>query len=104
MKSLGVFIAGAHTDVGKTFVACGLIRAARAAGHTVEALKPVARGFDPADWPASDCGRLLTALGQPLDGARLDAITPWRFAAALAPPMPDYVGNPPPRPEALRRQ
>jgi hypothetical protein len=24
--------------------------------------------------------------------------------AALAPPMPDYVGNPPPRPEALRRQ
>jgi hypothetical protein len=24
--------------------------------------------------------------------------------AALAPPMPDYVGTPPPRPEALRRQ
>ena len=87
MSPRGVFIAGAHTDVGKTFVACGLIAAVRAAGRSVDALKPVASGFDPADWVGSDCGRLLTALGRPLDEAGLDAITPWRFAEPLAPPM-----------------
>ena len=42
--------------------------------------------FDPGDWSRSDPGRLLTALGQPLDDAELDRITPWRFAAPLAPP------------------
>ncbi|MGH6966296.1 MAG: dethiobiotin synthase, partial [Phenylobacterium sp.] len=85
MKSL--FVAGAHTDIGKTFVACGLIRAARAAGLNVEALKPVASGFDPADWAGSDPGRLLQALGRPLDDDELQRITPWRFDAPLAPPM-----------------
>ena len=82
-----VFVAGAHTDVGKTFVACGLIHAARAAGLSVEALKPVASGFDPADWADSDPGRLLQALGRPLSGDALERMTPWRFDAALAPPM-----------------
>jgi dethiobiotin synthetase len=82
-----VFVAGAHTDVGKTFVACGLIRAARAARLSVEALKPVASGFDPADWAESDPGRLLQALGRPRTADELDRMTPWRFAAPLAPPM-----------------
>jgi len=82
-----VFVAGAHTDVGKTHVACALLRAARAAGRSVAALKPVVSGFDPADWAGSDPGRLLTALGRPLTQAALDAISPWRFTAPLAPPM-----------------
>ncbi len=82
-----VFVAGGHTDVGKTFVACALIRAARASGLTVEALKPIASGFDPADWADSDPGRLLAALGLPLNVEELDRITPWRFPAPLAPPM-----------------
>jgi dethiobiotin synthetase len=87
MNGARVFVAGGHTDVGKTFVACALIRAARAAGLSVEALKPVASGFDPADWAQSDPGRLLTALGRPPDDGELDRMTPWRFAAPLAPPM-----------------
>jgi dethiobiotin synthetase len=82
-----VFVAGAHTDVGKTFVACALIRAARAGGLTVEALKPVASGFDPGDWADSDPGRLLQALGRPLTDDALEGMTPWRFGAPLAPPM-----------------
>jgi dethiobiotin synthetase len=82
-----VFIAGAHTDVGKTHVVCALIGAARAAGLAVDALKPVVSGFDPADWRASDPGRLISALGGNLDAATLDMISPWRFAAPLAPPM-----------------
>jgi dethiobiotin synthetase len=82
-----LFIAGGHTDVGKTHVACALIRAARAAGLSVEALKPIASGFDAADWSASDPGRLLDALGLDPTAEALERITPWRFAAPLAPPM-----------------
>jgi dethiobiotin synthetase len=87
MTGARVFVAGGHTDVGKTFVACGLIRAARAAGLSVEALKPVASGFDPADWAKSDPGQLLEAVGRPRSDDELRRMTPWRFAAPLAPPM-----------------
>lgn len=85
MKAL--FVAGAHTDVGKTHVAAGLIRAARRAGLTVEALKPVVSDFNPMDPRGSDPERLLTALGRPVDDATLSAMSPWRFRAPLAPPM-----------------
>jgi dethiobiotin synthetase len=82
-----IFIAGSHTDVGKTHVACALIHAARTAGLAVDALKPVASGFEAADPAASDSGRLIAALGEPLTEAALERITPWRLAAPLAPPM-----------------
>ena len=87
MTGVRVFVAGSHTDVGKTFVACGLIRAARAAGLSTDALKPIASGFDPADWADSDPGRLLDALDRPRSDEALRHMTPWRFAAPLAPPM-----------------
>ena len=85
-----VFVAGAGTDIGKTYVACALIRALRAQGVSVDALKPAVSGFDPAQMQASDSGRLLEALGRPLTPQALpkalDAISPLRFAAPLAPP------------------
>jgi dethiobiotin synthetase len=83
----GLFITGAGTDVGKTFVAAALIRALREAGRPVEALKPLASGFDPDDWDASDPGRLAEALGRPADAATLEALSPWRFRAPLSPDM-----------------
>lgn len=82
-----LFVSGAHTDVGKTYAACAILRAARAEGLAVEALKPVVSGFDPDDWAQSDPGRLLAALGRPLTQETLNAISPLRFAAALSPPM-----------------
>jgi len=82
-----LFIAGAHTDVGKTYVACALIAAARARGLSVEAFKPAVSGIDAADWTESDPGRLLAALGRPLTPANLEAMSPLRFTAALSPPM-----------------
>jgi dethiobiotin synthetase len=82
-----LFVAGAHTEIGKTHVACALIRAARAAGLSVDAFKPVVSGIDPATLAESDPGRLLAALGRPLTAKSLAAISPWRFAAPLAPPM-----------------
>ena len=83
----GLFITATGTDVGKTFVTAGLIRAARRAGRAVGALKPVLSGYDAADAAASDVGVLLAALGQPLTGATIEAISPWRFAAPLSPDM-----------------
>ncbi len=81
------FVTATGTDIGKTFVASGLIRHWRAAGRQVDALKPVATGFDPASAAASDAGVLLTALGRPVMPAEIDRISPWRFAAPLSPDM-----------------
>lgn len=80
MKAL--FVAGTGTDLGKTHVACALLRAARARGATVDAFKPVVSGFDPAAPEISDPARLAAALGRPDDSAR---ISPRRYRAPLAP-------------------
>ena len=85
MSAPAVFIAGAHTDVGKTYVACALIRAARARGLSTDALKPVASDINPDDWRQSDPGRLLAALGRDLTPRTLEAMAPWRF---FRPPRP----------------
>ena len=87
VQPTALFVAGAHTDIGKTFVACALIRAARARGLSAEAFKPVVSGFDPDDWADSDPGRLLAALGRPLTEETLAAMSPLRYRAPLAPPM-----------------
>ncbi|MBE7217289.1 MAG: dethiobiotin synthase, partial [Caulobacteraceae bacterium] len=53
-----------------------------------EAVKPLASGLPPVDDPAfadTDTGRLLAALGRPLTAQAVDACTPWRFAAPVAP-------------------
>ncbi|HXA37849.1 MAG TPA: dethiobiotin synthase [Phenylobacterium sp.] len=82
-----LFVLGAHTEIGKTHVACGLLRAAREAGLTVDALKPVVSGFAAGDWSDSDPGRLLAAMGRPLVEEELERLAPWRLVAPLAPPM-----------------
>jgi dethiobiotin synthetase len=79
------FITATGTDIGKTYLGCGLIRAWRARGLKVGAFKPVLSGFDPAKAAESDAGQLLDALGQPVSPQSLDAIAPWRYAAPLAP-------------------
>jgi dethiobiotin synthetase len=81
------FITATGTDIGKTFVTCGLIRALRAGGREVAALKPVMSGFDPSEPTGSDSGRLLAALGRPATPGAIAKMSPWRFAAPLAPDM-----------------
>ena len=82
-----IFITGTGTDVGKTFVAASLIRHLRRMGRTVDALKPVVSGFDPALPASSDPGILLKALGLSVTPADIDRIAPWRYRAALAPDL-----------------
>jgi dethiobiotin synthetase len=77
-----VFVTATGTDVGKTFVACALIRSLIARGVGVDAFKPVLSGYDGPG--GSDAALLLEALGRPLSD--IDAMSPLRFAAPLAPP------------------
>lgn len=81
------FITGTGTDIGKTWLACALLRHWRGEGRQPAAFKPVLSGFDAARPQASDAGALLAALGRDASAAELDAIAPWRFAAPLAPDM-----------------
>jgi dethiobiotin synthetase len=85
-----IFVTGSGTDVGKTYVSASLVRARRAAGRPVLALKPVASGLsalDAPDFADSDTARLLSAQGLAVTPETVAACSPWRFAAPLAPDM-----------------
>ncbi len=81
------FVTGSGTDIGKTFVTAGIVRAVRQSGRVVHALKPVMSGYAPANAAASDAGILLAALGQQVNEAKVAAISPWRYAAPISPDM-----------------
>lgn len=83
-----IFITGAGTDIGKTYVTAALTRQIRAAGGAVRVLKPVVSGVAALDDPAfaaSDTAMLLRAAALPVDADHVDACSPWRFTAPLAP-------------------
>ena len=82
-----IFITATGTDVGKTYVAASLIGHFRQMGRTVEAIKPVVSGFDPAQAVNSDPGVLLRALGFPVSAEAIERISPWRFRAPLSPDL-----------------
>jgi dethiobiotin synthetase len=85
-----IFVTGAGTDIGKTYISCAILYAAREAGRRVVALKPVVSGVAPVDDPdfeASDTARLLRAAGVAPTPQGIAACSPWRFAAPLSPDM-----------------
>jgi dethiobiotin synthetase len=85
-----IFVTATGTDIGKTFVAAGLISALRQQGRAVEALKPVMTGYTPEAADISDAGVLLTALGRPVNEETVADIAPWRFTAPVSPDMAAY--------------
>ena len=82
-----VFITSTGTDLGKTFVARGMIQQLRARGRAVEALKPVVTGYDPRFAHASDSGRLLAALGVALTPEHIAAVSPYRLRDPVSPDL-----------------
>jgi dethiobiotin synthetase len=85
-----LFITGAGTDIGKTYVTAALVRRLRASGRPVLALKPLASGVAPVGDPAfeaSDPAVLLRAQGQEIDLQTVADCSPWRFTAPLSPDM-----------------
>src|SRR5918912_1688031 len=76
----GLFVTATDTGVGKTEVACAIVRAARAGGVDVGAMKPAQSGHVAGE--PSDAARLAQAAGG-ADPAEL--VCPYTFAAPLAP-------------------
>jgi len=79
-----LLVTGTDTGVGKTYVACALARAARAAGLRVGVMKPAETGcaeaggvLEPADAQA-----LRSAAGSEL---ALELVCPYRYRSPLAP-------------------
>lgn len=81
------FVTATGTDIGKTFVGAALLRHWRQRGLAAGAFKPLVSGIDPADPTGSDPAALLAALDLAPTPEHLDVISPWRFAAPLAPNM-----------------
>lgn len=85
-----LFVAGAGTEIGKTYLTAALTRHLRAEGRAVRALKPLASGVPPIDDPSfaqSDTGVLLAAQGLPITAETVAGCSPWRFLAPLAPDL-----------------
>ena len=90
MSGSAVFIAGAGTEIGKTYVTAALTRRLRADGRAIRTLKPVASGVPPveeADFSGSDTAILLEAQGLAITPETVAACSPWRFRAPLAPDL-----------------
>jgi len=76
----GLFVTGTDTGVGKTVVACALVRALRARGLDAGAMKPAETGVGP-EGPLD-----ALALAEAAGGADpLDDVCPQRFALPAAP-------------------
>ncbi len=87
MTMRGLFITGTDTGVGKTHVACAIVRELREAGHCVGVFKPACSGasLDENGGPHwEDIDRLRDALGREVSD---DQVCPQRFLAPLAPPV-----------------
>jgi dethiobiotin synthetase len=82
-----IFVTSPGTGIGKTFVTARLAAELRAAGRRVQALKPIASGFDAARPQDSDTAELLHALDLAVTAENVAAVSPWRFAAPLSPDM-----------------
>jgi dethiobiotin synthetase len=76
----GLFVTATDTGVGKTEVACGIVRGARARGLDAGAMKPAQSGVTPGE--PSDAELLRAAAGG-ADPPEL--VCPWSFAPPLAP-------------------
>lgn len=83
----GLFITGTDTGVGKTHIACEIVRELRVTGYRVGAFKPACSGAvigenGQPSW--DDLNRLRDALGRNVAD---DQLCPQRFLAPLAPPV-----------------
>jgi len=86
IPSTGLFITGSDTDVGKTYIACELIRQLQGQCPGVEVRKPVESGCSSGESSllvAEDALKLRTA-NQGRES--MERIAPYRLRAALAPP------------------
>ncbi len=82
--SQGIFVTGTDTGVGKTLIACALVRALRQAGARVAVMKPVASGAfpTPEGLRNSDALALIEAAGA---GHAYGDVNPYCFEPPVSP-------------------
>jgi dethiobiotin synthetase len=78
------FVTGTDTEVGKTTIAAGLLHAARLAGLSTAAAKPVASGCAPTGEGLRN-DDALALLGECSLALAYDEVNPFAFAPAIAP-------------------
>lgn len=78
------FVTGTDTEIGKTHVACLLLKQYAAQGLKVIGMKPIAAGCELVDgeWVNDDVQRLVAASNVQ---APIDLINPYRFKEPIAP-------------------
>jgi dethiobiotin synthetase len=86
----GIFVTGTDTGIGKTFVACALLRALVASGAKAVGMKPVAAGVDRAVGCNGDV-RALAAAGNV--EAPLADRNPYALPEAVAPHLAAAAAN-----------
>jgi dethiobiotin synthetase len=86
LKSKHYFIAGTDTDVGKTLVACGILRAAAKQGLKTLAIKPVAAGAEetPEGLRNQDALMLAAAMTESLSYQQINPVL-------LVPPIAPHI-------------
>jgi dethiobiotin synthetase len=84
VRARAVFVTGTDTGVGKTVVACALVRGLRAHGAKVAVMKPVASGSDrtPQGLRNADAVALMEAAGT---RAAYAQVNPFCFEPAVSP-------------------
>ena len=80
-----MFVTAIGTDCGKTHVSAAILREFVRWGRPALALKPVMSGFAPDQLEASDAGRLLSAMDQPVSEAAIARMCWKSFVEPLAP-------------------
>ncbi len=78
----GIFITGTDTGIGKTVVACAILRVLTAAGLRAVGMKPVASGIAPGAACNADVGALAAAGNVSVE---LSMRNPYAFAPAISP-------------------
>lgn len=81
------FVTATGTEVGKTYVTAGLIRAGRELKRDFAAIKPIVSGYDAETAAELDPVKLLEAMGRPVTPRNIATISPWRFTAPMSPDM-----------------
>ena len=82
---LRTIVLATGTEIGKTYVASALLRAARQQGLTVTAAKPAMSGFSHNDLGACDAGQLAAACGDELTAENFSTYCFAAFEEPLAP-------------------
>lgn len=80
----GFFITGTDTEIGKTTIACGVVKKLAGNGHTVAVMKPVASGCHRTDVGLRnvDAEALIATSGR---GWKYEQVNPFAFEPAIAP-------------------